>query len=436
MHVFGGATTSNVRIRPAMSAGANNNIVQTGDSGIIFDAGLVDTGAFVIAPWATATAGLRMSSTGQVGINIATFANSESLYVSSSLTGNAASALIIGGQVFGTSLNTYKSQTHLFQGAAGSTAEYMRIATAGNISIGTSTSSPRLFVSGSSTASTPTMIVREGVVSPTTGVGTFDVQNSAGTSILFVSGSSRVGIINSSPLAKLHVGAGLTGPSVSGSDVFISNAGTTNLAIRDSTNNVELMNYAYSGGGLIGTATSHSLGIRVGNSTKLTLDTSGNATLENGNLIIGTSGKGIDFSITTSDPSGMSSELFDDYEKGTWIPAFAATSNSWTYTTSTGKYTKIGNIVHATFTIWINVRTGSVNNALSLSGFPYSFNDNDISTLIYSTGNLGGSAFLNPATSASGTSAIFVVSTGAAAAAGANIAPSGTIYYGSITYRT
>lgn len=435
LHVFGGATLSNVRLRPAMSAGANNSIVAAGDSGIIFDAGAVDTGAFVIAPWASTTSGLRMSSTGQVGINVATFANGESLYVSSSLTGNAASALIIGGQVFATSLNTYKSQTHLFQGAAGSTAEYMRIANTGNISVGTSTSSPRLFVSGSSTASTPTMIVKEGVVSPTAGVGAFDVQNSAGTSILFVSGSSRVGILNTSPLAKLHIGAGSSGPSVTGSDVFISNAGTTNLAIRDSTNNVELMHYAYSGGGLIGTATAHSLGLRVGNATKLTLDTSGNATLENGNLIIGTSGKGIDFSVT-ADAAGKTAELFDDYEKGTWTPTLVATSNSWTYTTQSGKYTKIGDIVHATFTIWINVRTGAINNALSLGGFPYSFNDNDISSLIYSTGNLGGSAFLNPATSASGTSPIFVVSTGAAAAAGANIASSGNLYYGSITYRT
>jgi hypothetical protein len=368
LRVFGGATLSNVRIRPAMSAGANNNIVAAGDSGIIFDAGSVDTGAFVIAPWATGTSGLRIASTG-------------------------------------------------------------------NISIGTSTSLPRLFVFGSSTASTPTMIVKEGVVSPTAGVGVFDVQNSAGTSILFVSGSSRVGILNTSPLAKLHIGAGSSGPSITGSDVFISNAGTTNLAIRDSTNNVELMNYAYSGGGLIGTATAHSLGLRVGNATKLTLDTSGNATLENGNLIIGTSGKGVDFS-TTADAAGKTSELFDDYEKGTWTPAFVATSNSWTYLSQTGNYTKIGNIVHATFVIWTNVRTGSVNNALSLSGFPYSFNDVDISSLIYATGNLGGSAFLNPGASASGTSQIYVVSTGAAAAAGANIASSGTIYYGSITYRT
>ena len=194
------------------------------------------------------------------------------------------------------------------------------------------------------------MVVKEGVASPTAGAGTFDVQNSVGTSLLFVTGS-------------------------------------------------------------------------------------GNVTVGAGNLVIGTAGKGIDFSVT-ADAAGKTAELFDDYEKGTWTPAFAATSNSWTYTIQTGNYTKIGNIVHATFTIWTNVRTGSVNNALSLSGFPYSFNDSDISTLIYSTGNLGGSAFLNPATSASGTSAIFVVSTGAAAAAGANIAPSGAIYYGSITYRT
>jgi len=66
--IRGGATTSNVLIRPAMTAGANNGIVQTGDSGIIFDKNAENTGAFVIAPWASGTSGIRMDSSGNVGI--------------------------------------------------------------------------------------------------------------------------------------------------------------------------------------------------------------------------------------------------------------------------------------------------------------------------------------------------------------------------------
>lgn len=316
-----------------------------------------------------------------------------------------------------------------------------------NVSIGPSSYTARLFVSGSSTASTPTMIVREGVASPTGGVGVLDVQNSAGSTLLFVSGSGRIGIGSSSPgynlqigngstvgtrtlavidsgygikiaggngngivqslgttvplefqagngnngnyifsstgnvgigtatvtsklhvyttqndatatpsvdinaafvrlgdattgltfnngvgikfhdagnvhysigqlsgnfymsqtsdngnvlfsaartdvivfnsagsvgvgttspQALLHVGAGNDVPTVSPTTAYVTALGTTNLAIRDSTNNVELLNYAFSGGGLIGTATSHSLGIRTANTTAMTIDTSQN----------------------------------------------------------------------------------------------------------------------------------------------------------------
>lgn len=66
---------------------------------------------------------------------------------------------------------------------------------------------------------------------------------------------------------------------------------------------------------------------------------SGNVTLSTGNLIVA-SGQGIDFSAT---PGTGTSELFDDYEEGTWTPAFAA----WTTapTLSDARYIKIGSQV-------------------------------------------------------------------------------------------
>jgi hypothetical protein len=147
---------------------------------------------------------LFVSGSGGVGIGTNSILSPIKLYVSSSQTGTAAAALIIG-QLFGSSINTYKSQTHLFQLA--DTTEAMRINSTG-VGIGTGTYTARLFVSGSSTASTPTMIVKEGVVSPTGGVGVFNVQNSAGTSLLFVSGSGNVGIGITNPSEKLHVNSG------------------------------------------------------------------------------------------------------------------------------------------------------------------------------------------------------------------------------------
>ena len=69
--------------------------------------------------------------------------------------------------------------------------------------------------------------------------------------------------------------------------------------------------------------------------------------IHDGNLVIGTSGHGIDFS-ATSDASGMTSELLDDYEEGTWEPAikFGGGSTGINYSSyNRGWYTKIGRVV-------------------------------------------------------------------------------------------
>lgn len=64
----------------------------------------------------------------------------------------------------------------------------------------------------------------------------------------------------------------------------------------------------------------------------------GDQTLSTGNLIIGTSGKGIDFSAT---PGTGTSELFADYEEGTWTPADASGAGL-TFGGVSATYTKIG----------------------------------------------------------------------------------------------
>jgi hypothetical protein len=69
----------------------------------------------------------------------------------------------------------------------------------------------------------------------------------------------------------------------------------------------------------------------------------GNLNLDKGNLVIGTSGKGIDFSAT---PGTGTNELLSDYEEGTWTP----TLNSFVGGTLTavGHYSKIGRVVYLT----------------------------------------------------------------------------------------
>lgn len=73
-------------------------------------------------------------------------------------------------------------------------------------------------------------------------------------------------------------------------------------------------------------------------------------TLSDGNVTVA-SGHGIDFSANTHSAvtgASMTSELFDYYEEGNWtpVPYGASTSGSVTSGTMTGRYTRIGRMVH------------------------------------------------------------------------------------------
>jgi len=104
---------------------------------------------------------------------------------------------------------------------------------------------------------------------------------------------------------------------------------------------------------------------------------SGNVNLSTGNLVIGTSGKGVDFSVT-SEAAGMTSELFADYEEGTWTPTLGADSvgGTQTYSFQKGTYTKIGNTVFIRFAFVISVKDATTAGNLVLQGLPFASNAN------------------------------------------------------------
>jgi hypothetical protein len=77
------------------------------------------------------------------------------------------------------------------------------------------------------------------------------------------------------------------------------------------------------------------------NTPRVTIDSGGDVTINTGNVVMA-NGQGIDFSATGQAP-GMTSELFDDYEEGTWTPTFQAYGG--TPSNVSGKYTKIGDTV-------------------------------------------------------------------------------------------
>ena len=107
---------------------------------------------------------------------------------------------------------------------------------------------------------------------------------------------------------------------------------------------------------------------------RLSIANDGNVAIKTGNIEIATSGKGIDFS-ATSDGSGTdSSELFADYEEGTWTPNFQNVSVS-SYNSQGGRYTKVGRYVYCTGVL--NVASGldtTDGSAINIGGLPYTGN--------------------------------------------------------------
>ena len=100
--------------------------------------------------------------------------------------------------------------------------------------------------------------------------------------------------------------------------------------------------------------------------------TATSSTVSSGNVVIGTAGKGIDYSAQSGAAAGMTSELLDHYEEGTFSPTFGASNGSSTaaYSTQSGKYTRIGNIVHVQIRITLSSLSTNSHSHAWISGLP------------------------------------------------------------------
>lgn len=109
------------------------------------------------------------------------------------------------------------------------------------------------------------------------------------------------------------------------------------------------------------------------------IDTSRNVTITNGNLVIGTPGRGIEFSTT---PGTGTSELLDDYEEGTWVPTLTTLGTNFSsvsYITQEGKYTKVGRVVHLSGVIFTSgITKGSASGDVVIGGLPFPGASGDI----------------------------------------------------------
>jgi len=98
-------------------------------------------------------------------------------------------------------------------------------------------------------------------------------------------------------------------------------------------------------------------------------------TASTGNVIIGTANQGVDFSANTN-AAGMTSEILNWYEVGTFTPVFGAQTVDPTvssYSTQYGSYTRIGNRVFITVNLLANLSSAGTG-APTIKGLPYAAN--------------------------------------------------------------
>ena len=211
------------------------------------------------------------------------------------------------------------------------------------------------------------------------------------TTLVVDATNNRVGIGTASPIAQFantsttdtitgNVADGLAWRSVSNdwAAAIISRPASGNaFALRAHTGGTTASDYPLwlsagaSSGNFVLTATGNGVvtfGDGAGN-TRMTLNSTG-LEVANGNVILGTSGKGIDFSATASGSGTMTSELLDDYEEGTWTPVATNLTvvGSVTYT---AKYTKIGNVVYINIKVLASTSSSSVAGSTNFSGLPF-----------------------------------------------------------------
>jgi len=154
-----------------------------------------------------------------------------------------------------------------------------------------------------------------------------------------------------------------------GSHSYVSDQGTGNLRLL--AENFQVKNAADTEAMIVAVPNA-GVSLYYNNLAKLTTASSGVSF--NGNVIMQTSGSGIDFSATAGTGT---SELLDDYEEGAWTPVVegSTTAGTGTYGNQIGLYTKVGRVVH--FQCWLQVSTHTGTGVTLIKGLPFTSNSSN-----------------------------------------------------------
>ena len=286
----------------------------------------------------------------------------------------------------------------------GDTDQNLFYVDAGNnrVGIGDSTPSTKLEVAGDVTIANlePKLFLTD-----TNNNSDFSLQNANGSFKIFDETNSATRLLIDASGGIVTGGASSPTSSDIG-NIYIKNAsaiGSVSHQLNVATNAVFNGGWKYIAGSLgatllainqsgyfFGTAGSGSAGGDATFTTRFTVGADGDCTVNDGDLVIGTAGHGIDFSAqtaTSATGASASSELLDHYEEGTFTPF----NPSLTATDLQGHYTRVGRVVHCS--IFITIPNNSNGNNFVIDGLPFNTFNPDPSVgsslqggyLIYST---------------------------------------------------
>ena len=158
-----------------------------------------------------------------------------------------------------------------------------------------------------------------------------------------------------------------------GSNSYLTNT-TGNLILKDTTGQIFLQSTVVNIESEDGEAQAKftaDAGVELYHNNLKKIETTSTGVTVTGSIWCGTNGTGISFESSNNNGQGGTSILFDDYEEGTWTPGWGGWSNV-TYDSRSGRFTKIGRIVHAT--CHINTGSSSTNTSgghVHITGLPF-----------------------------------------------------------------
>lgn len=213
------------------------------------------------------------------------------------------------------------------------------------------------------------VINTSGAITTTGAFTSVGIDDNADANAITIDSSERVGIANTSPLLKLDVTGSNTAPASSGT----SQSGSLRLGQSAGNGVVDMGFDTINTQGWIQATNKANLATNY----KLTLNpNSGDVEIGNGNLVIGTAGKGIDFTASTDSTntgSSATSELLDDYEEGTFSVA-EQNGAGVSVTLSQAQYTRIGRMVF--FYVDLAISSNSASGVVNFQSLPFTPSSN------------------------------------------------------------